>query len=504
MLFALGGDIASRSLSESGAAESSEQPLFNQIFTRMFNELESNTAETTEVTELTELLTPQTLELLREKLTEPSSGKTENSNELLNKLFESEDSEESLEQLTQIIPAETLSQFESTEQLISKLDNLQTTSPEAEDIINKLKDFLGSNRQKVNEFLKSLESTSLSEGKSATRNTPAEVGLISDKSINDKTSKHGQALKLADSNPQSTAKTNPKPSYEFVSKKPQDNFEPQTQSKNSIKQPVISQKGSELKQPISENSGKNPLDMNSVKSKVVTAAQNTENNTSTNKSLSEQISIKDIKQTVKQTVKNSADKFDFTDIQASQIRQAPQLQKAQPSMAKQIDFTGREADISRQVQESIQTAAKEGAKQVKVNLNPPELGKIVINLKHQSGKLTGKLEVENPQTKIEIDKAISSVVENLRNSGLTIRKPEVVLTDNDSNSNHQQGFRGGEFADSRFASQQESFSGRKFGSQDSAQATPNPKTGLSSPESTTTESAGNKAGIDTAGLDFLV
>jgi len=86
--------------------------------------------------------------------------------------------------------------------------------------------------------------------------------------------------------------------------------------------------------------------------------------------------------------------------------------------------------IGKQILESIHSSlSQQGANQeITVRLNPPELGKVFIKFQEQDNQIIGLLEVSKPQTRIEIQQALPQIIQNLQNSGIQIRRLEVVLS----------------------------------------------------------------------------
>jgi flagellar hook-length control protein FliK len=64
---------------------------------------------------------------------------------------------------------------------------------------------------------------------------------------------------------------------------------------------------------------------------------------------------------------------------------------------------------------------------VTVNLNPPELGKISIKFEKNGDEVSGRLEVEKLHTKNQIDLNLSQIIQNLQDSGVQVKRVEVVL-----------------------------------------------------------------------------
>jgi len=87
-------------------------------------------------------------------------------------------------------------------------------------------------------------------------------------------------------------------------------------------------------------------------------------------------------------------------------------------------------NVGKQILESIHSsmAQRGGDKQITVNLNPPELGQVSIKFQEQGAQLTGLLEVSKTQTRSEIEQALPQIIRNLSDSGISIKRLEVVLT----------------------------------------------------------------------------
>jgi len=86
------------------------------------------------------------------------------------------------------------------------------------------------------------------------------------------------------------------------------------------------------------------------------------------------------------------------------------------------------ASVGSQIQESINSSFQSGNQQIVIRLNPPELGKVAIRFTEQGDGITGLLQVDKPQTKDRIQQALPEIIQNLQNSGIQIKRIEVVLT----------------------------------------------------------------------------
>ncbi len=88
------------------------------------------------------------------------------------------------------------------------------------------------------------------------------------------------------------------------------------------------------------------------------------------------------------------------------------------------------ASVGQQIQESVRSSfSQEGQnQQITIKLNPPELGKVLIKFQEQDNQITGLLEVSKTQTRIEIEQAIPQIIRGLQDSGIQIKRLDVVLS----------------------------------------------------------------------------
>jgi len=95
------------------------------------------------------------------------------------------------------------------------------------------------------------------------------------------------------------------------------------------------------------------------------------------------------------------------------------------------------ADVGKQVLESIQGSFhhRDGDQQITVRLNPPELGKVFIKIQEQNSELTGLLEVNKPETKVEIEQALPQMIRDLADCGIQIKRLDIMLSE-DERSGH--------------------------------------------------------------------
>jgi flagellar hook-length control protein FliK len=85
--------------------------------------------------------------------------------------------------------------------------------------------------------------------------------------------------------------------------------------------------------------------------------------------------------------------------------------------------------LGEQIRESVQSLTSQGNQQITIRLNPPELGHVSIKLVQQADEITGLLEVSRAQTRYEIEQVLPEVLRNLADSGVQIKRLDVMLED---------------------------------------------------------------------------
>lgn len=90
--------------------------------------------------------------------------------------------------------------------------------------------------------------------------------------------------------------------------------------------------------------------------------------------------------------------------------------------------TDSDASVSEQIQQSVRSSFGEGNRQIVIRLNPPELGKVTIKFAEQADGITGLLLIDKLQTRQQIQQALPEIIQNLQDSGVQIKRLEVVLT----------------------------------------------------------------------------
>ncbi len=85
--------------------------------------------------------------------------------------------------------------------------------------------------------------------------------------------------------------------------------------------------------------------------------------------------------------------------------------------------------VAEQIQDSVRTSLSAGSRQIVIQLNPPELGKVSITFREDAHGVTGLLQVDQPQTRRQLQQALPEIIQNLQDSGVGIKRIEVQLAD---------------------------------------------------------------------------
>ncbi|MCD6394127.1 MAG: flagellar hook-length control protein FliK [Planctomycetes bacterium] len=85
--------------------------------------------------------------------------------------------------------------------------------------------------------------------------------------------------------------------------------------------------------------------------------------------------------------------------------------------------------VVEQIMEPVRTSFSAGSRQIVIQLNPPELGKVNITFREGADGITGLLQVDEPQTRHQLQQALPEIIQNLQNSGVQIKRLDVELTD---------------------------------------------------------------------------
>ncbi|AQT66890.1 Flagellar hook-length control protein FliK [Anaerohalosphaera lusitana] len=112
---------------------------------------------------------------------------------------------------------------------------------------------------------------------------------------------------------------------------------------------------------------------------------------------------------------------------AVQTNGASQAQGAAQMSASQL-FSANAAPAT-QTAQAMAIAVQNGQDSVSLMLNPPELGRVNIQFAQENGEITGFIQAEKLATRDEIAHNMTEIVRSLQQSGLAVKKVEVVVTE---------------------------------------------------------------------------
>jgi flagellar hook-length control protein FliK len=104
------------------------------------------------------------------------------------------------------------------------------------------------------------------------------------------------------------------------------------------------------------------------------------------------------------------------------------LQSSSPNQAAATTINSS-AGLGQQVLESMYASLGQQGRQITIQLNPPELGRIFIRCEQHQDEITCVLQVSRQQTRTEIEQVLPSVTRVLQDSGVHIRRVDVILAD---------------------------------------------------------------------------
>lgn len=103
----------------------------------------------------------------------------------------------------------------------------------------------------------------------------------------------------------------------------------------------------------------------------------------------------------------------------------------QPKATQNIDT----ANIAEQVRENIETSVNNGQNQITIKLNPPELGRVDIQLVEKNGEITGLMKIESIETKYAVQQQMPQILRNLEQAGINIKKMDIDLSNGSDQQN---------------------------------------------------------------------
>ena len=179
--------------------------------------------------------------------------------------------------------------------------------------------------------------------------------------------------------------------------------------------------------------------LSEASAEIVKGFQNTANNVSDGKNgqMANQSGADSSSQTFIQILQNHIDTTAGSNSNPEQMLTANSVQQSiveqppppQIPAADTVPQGQQKQQIMDQIFESIQSSVQQDSKQITIRLNPPELGKVFIKFQEDNGHIIGVLKVSEAQTRYEIEKALPQLIQNLADSGVAIKRLDVVMAE---------------------------------------------------------------------------
>lgn len=118
-----------------------------------------------------------------------------------------------------------------------------------------------------------------------------------------------------------------------------------------------------------------------------------------------------------------------TDFVAAKAAEAPVAQKAYTSFASAVSKVNIEALLQGVTGKALVTLA-DGKSEMKMNLNPPELGRMNLKLTLEDGIMAGKIVVSTPEAKALFDQNLGELQRALQQAGINLGSLDVALGNN--------------------------------------------------------------------------
>jgi flagellar hook-length control protein FliK len=90
---------------------------------------------------------------------------------------------------------------------------------------------------------------------------------------------------------------------------------------------------------------------------------------------------------------------------------------------------------SEQIINKVQNTITGSTQQIQVTLNPAELGVVRITFRQQDGQIEGLMEIQNPQVRKDVEKALPQIAAALAQNGIQVRRMDIVPMQNQQQSN---------------------------------------------------------------------
>jgi flagellar hook-length control protein FliK len=90
---------------------------------------------------------------------------------------------------------------------------------------------------------------------------------------------------------------------------------------------------------------------------------------------------------------------------------------------------------SEQIINKVQNTITGSTQQIQVTLNPAELGVVRITFRQQDGQIEGLMEIQNPQVRKDVEKALPQIAAALAQNGIQVRRMDIIPMQNQQQSN---------------------------------------------------------------------
>lgn len=97
------------------------------------------------------------------------------------------------------------------------------------------------------------------------------------------------------------------------------------------------------------------------------------------------------------------------------------------------------ADIARQMVQGVRTAVTESLKTMEVQLNPENLGRMIIHVSEQDGQLTARINIQNENLRSAMEEQLAIVKNNLEAQGLKVESVTVTADAHEFEKNLEEG-----------------------------------------------------------------
>lgn len=99
----------------------------------------------------------------------------------------------------------------------------------------------------------------------------------------------------------------------------------------------------------------------------------------------------------------------------------PRANQQQASFSEQLRNAAQASEVASQTKLHIKPLAEKGGGQIRIDLNPPELGEIEVELKVEDGVASGRISVKNPEVLEQLARDLKVLQQGLAEAGLELK-----------------------------------------------------------------------------------